>query len=92
MIFLDTGYFKALYDEKDPHHNASLKIKDYINEHKETTVINTTVMVETLNRAKGPHDIVEKIYDDLHVELPRLCRSRGFLDLFFCATCLFGVF
>ena len=33
---------------------------------------------------------------DLHminlVELPRLCRSRGFLDLFFCATCLFGVF
>ena len=26
------------------------------------------------------------------VELPRLCRSRGFLDLFFCATCLFGVF
>ena len=66
MIFLDTGYFKALYDEKDPHHNASLKIKDYINEHKETTVINTTVMVETLNRAKGPHDIVEKIYDDLH--------------------------
>ena len=25
-------------------------------------------------------------------ELPRLCRSRGFLDLFFCATCLFGVF
>lgn len=37
-----------------------IKIKDYINEHKETTVINTTVMVETLNRAKGPHDIVEK--------------------------------
>ena len=29
-------------------------------------MINTTVMVETLNRAKGPHDIVEKIYDDLH--------------------------
>ncbi len=27
-----------------------------------------------------------------NVELPRLCRSRGFLDLFFCATCLFGVF
>ena len=26
------------------------------------------------------------------VELPRLCRSLGFLDLFFCATCLFGVF
>ena len=26
------------------------------------------------------------------LELPRLCRSRGFLDLFFCATCLFGVF
>ena len=26
------------------------------------------------------------------IELPRLCRSRGFLDLFFCATCLFGVF
>ncbi len=36
----------------------------------------------------------ETLYDEFIevFELPRLCRSRGFLDLFFCATCLFGVF
>jgi len=69
MIFLDTGYFKALHDEKDPHHKASLKIRDYIKEQKEKTVINTTVMVETLNRVKGSYDIVKKIYDDLHEKI-----------------------
>ena len=34
----------------------------------------------------------EENYINSFVELPRLCRSRGFLDLFFCSTCLFGVF
>ena len=65
MIFLDTGYFKALNDEKDPNHKASLKIRDYIKEQKEKTVINTTVIVETLNRVNGSYDIVKKVYDDL---------------------------
>ena len=43
-------------------------------------------------------EIIHRLKSKLHqenitpvVELPRLCRSRGFLDLFFCATCLFGV-
>lgn len=30
MIFLDSGYFKALNDEKDAHHEVSLKIKKYL--------------------------------------------------------------
>lgn len=68
MIFLDSGYFKALNDEKDPHHNDSLKIKEYIKEYNEKTVINTTVLVETLNRVKGSYDIVEKMYHELYAE------------------------
>lgn len=68
MIFLDTGYFKALHDENDPYHKVSLRIRDYIKERKEKTVINTTVLVETLNRAKGSYDIAEKIYNDLHAK------------------------
>lgn len=67
MIFLDSGYFKALNDEKDPHHNDSLKIKEYIKEYNEKTVINTTVLVETLNRVKGSYDI-EKMYHELYAE------------------------
>ena len=68
MIFLDSGYFKALHDDKDPYHNESLKIKDYINEQNEKTVINTTVLVETLNRVTGSYDIVKKVHDDLHAK------------------------
>lgn len=68
MIFLDSGYFKALNDEKDPHHNDLLKIKEYIKEYNEKTVINTTVLVETLNRVNGSYDIVEKMYHELYAE------------------------
>lgn len=53
MIFLDTGYFKGLMDNEDPHHKNSLKIKKYLIESNETTVINTTVVVETLNWLVG---------------------------------------
>jgi predicted nucleic acid-binding protein len=27
MIFLDSGYFKALNDDKDPNHEESLKLR-----------------------------------------------------------------
>ena len=50
MIFLDSGYFKALNDDKDPNHEESLKIESYLECSNEITVINTTVLVETLNR------------------------------------------
>lgn len=61
MYFLDTGYFKGLMDSKDKNHNAALEIKDVIDETKEKTVINTTVLVETLNWSKGTNARVRKI-------------------------------
>lgn len=68
IIFLDSGYFRALNDEKDSHHSESLKIKNYLNDSNQKTVINTTVLVETLNRAEGAYDVVEKMYHDLHAQ------------------------
>ena len=35
MIFIDTGYFKALMDDKDIHHEDSLRIKDYLDNSNE---------------------------------------------------------
>ena len=35
---------------KDNHHYDALKIKEYLDNLNETTVINTTVLVEILNR------------------------------------------
>lgn len=67
MIFLDTGYFKGLIDEKDVHHETALNIKDYLNYSNETTVINTTVLVETLNKTKGIENI-NGIYDEINSE------------------------
>lgn len=49
MIFLDTGYFRAIMNNRDIHHEEALKIGEYIGDYNETTVINTTVLVETLN-------------------------------------------
>ncbi|MDO5814388.1 MAG: hypothetical protein Q4Q18_02020 [Methanobrevibacter sp.] len=46
MIFLDSGYFISLMYEKDP----------YLDNSNEPTVINTTVIVETLNRSTGTRD------------------------------------
>ncbi len=65
MFFLDTGYFKGVMDEKDKHHNDSLKIKKYLEDSNETTVINTTVLVETLNWSVGTNDAVTELYNDL---------------------------
>lgn len=66
MIFLDSSYFKALNDSKDHSHEESLKIKNYLADSNETTVINTTVLVETLNRVTGSYDIVKQVHSDLH--------------------------
>ena len=51
MIFTDTGYYRGLFDIKDRNYNVSLKIKDYIEDLNETTVINTTVLIKTLNQS-----------------------------------------
>jgi predicted nucleic acid-binding protein len=66
MIFLDSGYFIGIMDDKDNHHDEAMKIKEYLIDSNESTVINTTVIVETLNRSVGTKDDVEKIYDDLY--------------------------
>lgn len=68
MIFLDTGYFKGLMDSKDTHHKEALKIEEYLTDSNETTVINTTVLVETLNWSVGTDDTVKELYKDLHDE------------------------
>lgn len=68
MIFLDTGYFKGLMDCKDVHHDAALKINEYLEESNETTVINTTVLVETLNMAVGTGYLLNNLYDNLHAK------------------------
>lgn len=43
-----------------------MKIKEYIEDLNETTVINTTVLVETLNKSVGTNDEIKKLYKDLH--------------------------
>lgn len=68
MIFLDTGYFKGLYDKNDFHHETSLRIKDYLEKSNEATVINTTVLVETLNGSVGTRISVKELYYELHDE------------------------
>lgn len=65
MLFLDTGFFKGMMDDKDIHHKEALEIKEYIENSKEHTVINTTVLVETLNWSKGAQDELEVLYNDL---------------------------
>ena len=65
MIFLDTSYFKGLSDKKDSHHSEALNIKDEINSLNEKTVINTTVLVETLNRTAKRDILANNVYDDL---------------------------
>lgn len=66
MIFLDTCYFKALMDDTDLHHDDALRIENYIDDFNENTVINTTVLVETLNWSVGTDDNVEYLYNDLN--------------------------
>ena len=68
MIFLDTGYYIGLLDEKDSHHNDSIRIRDEIEGYNETTVINTTVIVETLNQSVGTCENIEELYNNLKEE------------------------
>lgn len=68
MIFLDTGYFKGLMDRKDAHRKDALEIQEFLDNLNETTVINTTVLVETLNWSVGTKDNVGELYDSLHAE------------------------
>ncbi len=65
MIFLDTSYFKGLSDKKDIHHDEAHLIKEEINSLNEKTVINTTVLVETLNRTVKGDILANNVYDDL---------------------------
>ncbi|WP_298499585.1 type II toxin-antitoxin system VapC family toxin [uncultured Methanobrevibacter sp.] len=67
MIFLDTGYFKGLLDKKDRHHKDAL-INEFLVDSNETTVINTTVLVETLNRVVGTGNSINKVFNNLHDE------------------------
>ena len=53
-------------DNRDNHHDEALKIKEFLIDSNESTVINTTVIVETLNRSVGTKDDVQEIYDDLY--------------------------
>ena len=68
MIFLDTGYYIGLLDEKDSPHNDSIRIRDEIEGYNETTVINTTVIVETLNQSVGTCENIEELYNNLKEE------------------------
>lgn len=68
MIFLDTGYYIWLLDEKDSHHNDSIRIRDEIEGYNETTVINTIVIVETLNQSVGTCENIEELYNNLKEE------------------------
>lgn len=68
MIFLDTGYFKALMDDNDIYHYDSLRIKEYLNDSDETTVINTTVLVETLNRSIKTNEFARELYENIKAQ------------------------
>jgi predicted nucleic acid-binding protein len=68
MIFLDTGYYIALLNNRDPHHVDSLRIKECLDELNEATVINTTVLVETLNRSVKIDENIKELYDDISSE------------------------
>ena len=65
MIFLDTGYFRAIMDNRDIHHEDALKIEEYIDDYNETTVINMTVLVDALNWSVGTNDDLNDLFDEL---------------------------
>lgn len=65
MIFLDTSYFKGLSDKRDNHHKEALNIKEYLDFTNEKTIINTTVLVETLNRTVNRNILATTVYDTL---------------------------
>lgn len=67
MIFTDTGYCRGLFDKRDPHHKDSLEIKKFLDESNETTVINTTVLIETLNQSVKFNDDIHELYQNLNI-------------------------
>ena len=71
MIFLDTGYFVGLFDDNDVHHDDSLKIKEFLEDLNETTVINTTVLIETLNKSVGTCDVLTLLCKNSSASLSR---------------------
>ena len=68
MIFTDTGYYRGLFDKKDIHHKDSLKIKDFLEDFNETTVFNTTAVLETLNQSVKYNDDIKELYNELMTE------------------------
>ncbi len=64
MIFLDSCYLKGLIDKKDTFHEKAL-LQDEIGEYNELTVINTTVLVETLNFTAKTNSIADGVYNEL---------------------------
>lgn len=65
MIFLDTCYFENLMDKRQSNHDVSLKINDYLINSNEKTVINTTVLVETLNRSIKTNTFADEMFENL---------------------------
>lgn len=65
MIFLDTSYLKGLIDDKDTFHFQALNLKEQISNYNETTVINTTVLVETLNWSKKMNKFANHIFNEI---------------------------
>ena len=65
MIFLDSSYFKGLLYPKDPYHDDALNIKDFLNRSNEWTVLNTTVLVETLNWSVKANIFANLIYGQI---------------------------
>ncbi|MDO5860791.1 type II toxin-antitoxin system VapC family toxin [Methanobrevibacter sp.] len=65
MIFLDSSYLKGLIDEKDSFHKKALIVRDEIGEYNELTVINTTVLVETLNFTAKTNSLAGEVYNEL---------------------------
>lgn len=68
MIFLDSSYLKGLMNIKDTFHQDALCVNEYIDDFNEKTVINTTVLVETLNWSVKTNILANKLYDDLKNE------------------------
>ena len=68
MIFLDSSYMKGLINNKDRYHLDALRVRDSIDDLNETTVINTTVLVETLNWSVKTNTFAKKLYDEIEKE------------------------
>lgn len=68
MIFLDSSYLKGLMDVNDSYHQMALGVRDFIEDFNERTVINTTVLVETLNWSVKTNTLANNIYDELKKE------------------------